>query len=242
MAVDNEFEIKDIPLVKDFLGEKNRIEKLMHQSVQRKIPVIAMETAAVLEAICFAYRPVNIIEIGCGTGFSTYFIVKHFLQIAKENPPQYLPDLKSGILKYTGIDLNSQRLSEARDYIKDLFSPGTKENVKDCIVIDFICGNAINIIPELKGGFDMVFIDAAKMEYPDYLAALLQKMAEGCIVIADNIFYSSKVFNDLISEHDKNSVSGIRRYIKKITDDNYFSTVFINAGDGIALSVYKKNP
>ena len=242
MASDNEFEIKDIPLVKDFLGEKNRVEKLMQQSEQRKIPVITMETAAVLEAICFVYRPVNIIEIGCGTGFSTYFIVKHFLQLKKGSLPQNLPDLKSGILRYTGIDLNRQRLSEARDYINGLFSRITKEDEKDGIEIDFICGNAIKIIPELKGGFDMVFIDAAKMEYPDYLTALETKMSEGCIVIADNIFYSSKVFNDFISEHDKNSVNGIRRYIKKITDGNYFSTVFINTGDGIALSVYKKNP
>ncbi len=242
MAADNEFEIKDIPLVKDFLVEKNRIEKLMHQSEQRKVPVIAMETAAVLEAICFAYRPVNIIEIGCGTGFSTYFLVRHFLQLKKGSLPQNLPDFKAKILRYTGLDLNRQRLSEARDYIKGLFSLKEKETEKDKIEIDFICGNAINIIPELKGGFDMAFIDAAKMEYPDYLTALLPKMAEGCIVIADNIFYSSKVFNDFISEHDKNSVSGIRRYIKKITDSNYFSTVFINAGDGIALSVYKKNP
>jgi len=242
MAADNEFEIIDIPLVKDFLREKNRIEKLMQQSAQRKIPVIAMETAAVLEAICFAYRPVNIIEIGCGTGFSTYFIVRHFFYCKKGNLPQNSPGLPAGMLRYTGIDLNRQRLSEARDYIKGLFSLKTKETKEDGFEIDFICGNAIKIIPELKGGFDMVFIDAAKMEYPDYLAALLPKMAEGCIVIADNIFYSSKVFNDFISEHDKNSVCGIRRYIKKITDGNYFSTVFINAGDGIALSVYKKNP
>ncbi|GAG80682.1 unnamed protein product, partial [marine sediment metagenome] len=63
-------------------------------------------------------------------------------------------------------------------------------------------GDALKLIPELQYNFDLVFIDAAKYEYPQYIKTLENKLESGALIIADNIFYKNKIFKrgvDMIS-------------------------------------------
>ncbi len=87
----------------------------------------------------------------------------------------------------------------------------------------------------------MVFIDAAKYQYPYYLEALRGKLNTGCAIIADNIFYSGKIFREEILKHDANSVAGLTEYLEIITGESAFKTSLFNIGDGIALSLYNKD-
>ncbi|MCL5070733.1 MAG: hypothetical protein M1308_07540, partial [Actinobacteria bacterium] len=86
--------------------------------------------------------------------------------------------------------------------------------------------------------FDMVFIDAAKYEYLQYIKSLLGKLEKNAIVIADNIFYDGRIFKKNISKHDRNSINGIKEYINFITNNSYFQNHFLNIGDGIAVSFF----
>lgn len=234
-------DIKEIPQVKLYLEETVRLNKTRYYAKERKIPVIEEETGRLLEAICFAKQPERVLEIGCGTGYSTYFLLKHILLFFGSSGT-ILENNKKNEKKffYTGIDLNRDRISEARKFINEMFVDSLGPDINDRVCLDFIHGNAIKLVPELTGCFDMVFIDAAKLEYQEYAMALDGKLEEGCFVIADNIFYSNKVFQSNTAEHDANSVCGIRDYISYMSENIYFRTVFLNAGDGLALSVYKK--
>ncbi len=84
----------------------------------------------------------------------------------------------------------------------------------------------------------MVFIDAAKHEYPQYIKSLLEKLEKNALVIADNIFYDGKIFMENTSKHDTNSIKGIKEYIDFITGSSYFQSHFLDIGDGIAVSFY----
>jgi predicted O-methyltransferase YrrM len=84
----------------------------------------------------------------------------------------------------------------------------------------------------------MVFIDAAKLEYPQYIRCLLEKLEEFSVIITDNIFYDDKIFNENILKHDGNSIRGIKEYIDFITNNTCFKSHFLNIGDGIAISFY----
>ena len=66
--------------------------------------------------------------------------------------------------------------------------------------------------------FDLVFIDAAKYEYFKYLMQLQGKLMSGAVVIADNIFYGGRIFQEKIEKHHFNSVMGLREYIEDISD------------------------
>jgi len=118
---------------------------------------------------------------------------------------------------YTGIDLNKERLYKAKQFISSSYPE------LDC---SFFSGNALNIIPTLEKEFDFIFIDGAKFEYPHYLI--------------DNIFYSEKIFANIIKEHDKKSVAGLKKFIELINNKNMFDTVFIDIGDGVSISRFKK--
>ncbi len=200
--------------IRFFLKEKKLLDNLVKEACREKIPVVDKETGRFIELICLLKNPKNIMEIGCGIGFSSYFLIKN---------------LKDG--NYTGIDLNKERLRKAEKFIKCKFGSG---NLK------FLNGNALEIIKGLEGEFDLVFIDGAKYEYPFYIKALKNKMADGAIIIADNILYKNKVFKKKVSRHDSNSINGIREYIEYITASKHLKSYFFDIGDGISVTEFFK--
>jgi predicted O-methyltransferase YrrM len=65
-----------------------------------------------------------------------------------------------------------------------------RENIEKADVrprIEVIVGDAVRVIPKLIGKFDMVFIDAAKEEYFDYLKLVEKKLHKGSVIVADNV-------------------------------------------------------
>ena len=194
------------------LYEKEHLEDLSRVSAENKVPIVDYEVGRLLEALVFLKTPKNLLEIGCGEGYSSYFLVKN---LKKAN--------------FTAIDLNKKRLTKAKEFINSTFP---KLNTY------FYPGNALEIIPNLESRFDFVFIDAAKFEYPRYLEALIGKLKKNALIIADNIFCDEKIFSRYIKEHDRNSVDGLKKYIKLVQNNKIFETRFIDLGDGVAISIY----
>lgn len=201
--------------IQNFITENKLLVGLQKEAALKKIPIIDVTTGRFLELICLLATPKDILEIGCGSGFSSYFLIKN---------------LGSG--HYTGIDLNRERIRKAEEFTCSLF-PGKK--------IKFLAGNALKIIPKLKIKFDLVFIDAAKFEYPHYISVIETKLKPGALIIADNIFYGNKIFKSKINKHDINSVNGIRGYISYIENSSELANHFFDIGDGISITkVIKK--
>ena len=196
------------------LEQRKLIEKLQKQATTKKIPVIGKNTGYFLEFLVKTIKPKNILEIGCGNGFSSYFIIKN---MAKGS-------------FYIGIDMNRQRLEDARELIKDHY-PGINHS--------FHYGNALKLIPGLSEVFDLVFIDAAKFEYPLYLEAVKGKIKKGSIIIADNIFCHGNIFPGKTSRHFTNSVEGLKKYLKSTGPGTGFDTSLIDIDDGLAVSIYR---
>ncbi|MFC1727952.1 O-methyltransferase [Nanoarchaeota archaeon] len=98
--------------------------------------------------------------------------------------------------KITTIELSTDR------------SGWAKENLKDYPNVNLIQGDALDILPELEGEFDFVFIDAMKEQYLDYLKLILDKLKDGCTVVADNVgSHQEKVQNylDYVKENFKSN-------------------------------------
>jgi len=199
--------------LENFLSEKKSLKKIADVSKSNKVPVISNDVGRLLETIIFLRQPENILEIGCGEGYSTYYLIKN---------------LEEG--SYTGIDLNKKRIEKAENFISSSF-PKKK--------VSFIHGNALKIIPEIKESFDFIFIDAAKYEYPGYLEILLNKLNENAIIVADNVFIDEKIFSNYVKDHDKNSVKGIKEFIKFINNSNLLKTIFLDIGDGVSVSIFR---
>ena len=56
-------------------------------------------------------------------------------------------------------------------------------------------GNALEIIPKIDGPFDLVFIDADKINYINYFEQVFNKTQPGSLIISDNVMWDGKVIN-----------------------------------------------
>ncbi len=266
------------------------LKKLKEESTCKKIPIISDDVGYFLKITAYLKNPLNVLEIGCGIGYSTYFILSGCFLSNKNN---YKNIDKGNALNinnnfvYIGIDLNKERIIQAKSFINNVFYSQI-QNKKNKII--FIWGNALKILTQfnyddknddMKYGnlrknnnikknynkkeyerlhqitdkensnklllnhnknenikFDFVFIDAAKFEYPKYLNLIKPLLANDSLVVADNIFYSGKIFKDEVTKHDYNSVNGIKEFLKLISEKNIFKTMILNIGDGISFSKY----
>lgn len=133
----------------------------------------------ILLSIIRKYKPTTILEIGTLYGYSA-------ILMAKELP-------KEG--KIITLEVNYITALRAKKNIKDA---GLAEKIEVKI------GNALTTIPELIQTFDLLFIDATKNEYLQYLQLIEPKLKKGAIVIADNVGIFEEHMQDYL-EYVRNS-------------------------------------
>ena len=95
-------------------------------------------------------------------------------------------------------------------------------------------GDALDIVPNLTQTFDLVFIDAQKVNYDAYFEAVIQKTRPGSIILSDNVLWSGKVVEPL-QQSDK-ATEALLAYNQKLKEDNRVETVLLPIRDGLTLS------
>ncbi|MEO8773629.1 MAG: O-methyltransferase [Gelidibacter sp.] len=95
-------------------------------------------------------------------------------------------------------------------------------------------GNALDIIPQLKTNFDLVFIDADKENYSNYFHLIIGKLNPGGLIISDNVLWSGKVIEPL--KKDDTSTEALISYNQLLKDDDRIETVLLPIRDGLTLS------
>ena len=153
-------------------------------------------------------RPSRVLEIGTYTGYSALCIAEGI----SENG------------KIITIDSNKELELFTRTYFSK-----SKFNDK----IEFIVGNALNVIPQLEETWDLVFIDADKENYLNYYESVLKNVRKGGFIIADNVLWSGKVTQE-ISPND-NETSGIVEFNKKVNEDSRVENVLVPVRDGLMV-------
>jgi caffeoyl-CoA O-methyltransferase len=96
-------------------------------------------------------------------------------------------------------------------------------------------GEALEILPKLKGSYDMVFIDADKEHYPEYLEHALRLTRSGSVILADDVLKDLSVVVEKSSKQ-----KGIAEYTRRIFSDEKLSSLIVPVGDGVALSYRTK--
>ena len=122
----------------------------------------------VLSMLSKLIRPKNILEIGTYTGYSALCLAE---------------GMQNDGALHT-IDVNEELYDLQRKYFD---ASNYAENIIQHT------GNALDIIPTLTHDFDIVFIDADKRNYPNYLELLIPKLNTGAVLLSDNVLWSGKV-------------------------------------------------
>jgi caffeoyl-CoA O-methyltransferase len=164
--------------------------------------------ARLLEALIVASGARHVLEIGTFTGFGA-------LTMAAA-----LPD--GG--RVTTLEVDEETAAVARRHIDG--SPHASR-------IELIVGNALDTIERLPGPFDLVYIDAGKAEYPAYYEAVMGKLSERGVIVADNLFRAGLILDTGV---DDAGTQGMREFTRRVHEDERVHNVLLTIGDGVMLA------
>ena len=139
-------------------------------------PIIGLEKGKILADVISKVNPKRILEIGTLIGYSAIVMAKELGADAE----------------IITIEIDEDEAEQARENISEA-------EVKPSIKI--LVGDALEIIPTLNGIFDVVFIDAEKNEYLEYLKLVEPKTSIGSVIVADNTninTYSMRKYLDYV--------------------------------------------
>ncbi|WP_127141078.1 O-methyltransferase [Flagellimonas marinaquae] len=163
----------------------------------------------VLSMLSKIINPKYILEIGTYTGYSALCLAEG-LQ-------------KDGELHTIEVNEELQPM-QRRFFDKSGFGSQIKQHI----------GDALDIVPNLHQTFDLVFIDAQKVNYDAYFEAVIQKTRPGSIILSDNVLWSGKVVEPL-QKSDK-ATEALLAYNQKLKEDTRVETVLLPIRDGLTLS------
>lgn len=190
------------------------LDGIEKKAIEDGVPIIRSETAALLRSLTAALRPKNILEIGTAVGYSAL----QMCQVMPEN------------CHITTIEKYEKRIPEAKENFK-------KAGEEDRIA--FLEGDADLWLKELKGKqFDLVFMDAAKGQYLNWLPLLLDLMPVGAVLISDNVLQDGDVVQSRFAVQRRNRTihSRMREYLYELKHMEEFETAVIPIGDGVTIS------
>lgn len=187
------------------------IEQIKEKALNEHIPIIMDDTLEVVGKILEDKKPERILEIGTAVGYSAIMFSKYLIE--------------NGYIDT--IERDEERIKEAKENVKDL-------NLEEKIHI--FEGDAIEILPTLKGPYDVAFIDAAKGKYPIFLSEALRMLGNNGIIVADNVLYKGYVMSDYNKHKQRTAVRGLREFLKELNENENLTTQILEVGDGLAIS------
>jgi caffeoyl-CoA O-methyltransferase len=179
-----------------------------------QIPIVDRDSGRVLAALAAGRR--RIVEVGTAYGYST-------LWLALGQPADG---------RIVTIDPDRSRTDLARGWWRQAGIADERIQVVTAKALEAFASRE----PALDGPFDLAFIDALKPEYPAYLEALVPRLALGALVLADNVLWSGRVADPLVTDEN---TTALRAFDAAVLADPRFHATILPVGDGLLLAGFR---
>lgn len=181
-----------------------------------RIPILSRDSGRMLAAL--AANRERVVEVGTAIGYSTLWMALA---------------LPTGGTIVT-IDPDRERTDRAREFWRAAGLPDRRISVVNAPALEAFAGEHA----ELAGPFDMVFIDALKDEYHAYLAALMDRLAPGAVVVADNVLWSGRTSGSRPARPG-DGTEALREFCARVSADPSFETTILPIGDGLLVATLR---
>jgi predicted O-methyltransferase YrrM len=176
------------------------------------VPIVHWEAGRFLASLCRALDPV-VLEVGTAIGYST-------LHMAEQ--------LESG--RVVTLELNPERASQARDFLG-------RAGVADRVEI--VEGDARETIGGLEGPFDLLFVDAAKGQYRDYIELAEPKLAPRGLLVIDNLLMGGQVAGgEGSAQWNPESLEAARKLNAELLESERWVGSVLPIGDGLGFAAW----
>ena len=194
-----------------YLAEDSVLQAARRRGAELGCIPIGPGAGAALRFLAAATVARAVVEVGTGAGVSGLWLLRGMR-----------PD---GVL--TTVDKDSEHQRAARQAFAEAGIPSGRARL--------INGAALEVLPRLAdGGYDLVFVDAAKTEYADYLTEALRLLRPGGVVAFDNVLWHDRVADP--AQRDPETVA-MRDLGRSVRDDERLVPVLLHAGDGLLAAV-----
>ena len=192
------------------------LEQIEQEALEARIPIIKKETQSFLKVLLQISKPMNILEVGSGVGFSSLLM--------SENTPVGC--------KITTIENSPKRALVAEENFTKM---GKEEQ------ITLIKGDAMEVLEKLEEPFDFIFMDAAKAQYIYFFPNVLRLLKAGGVLLSDNVLQDGDIIESryAIEKRNRTIHDRMREYLYLLKHHEQLTTSIIPLGDGVAVS-YKK--
>ena len=195
-------------------GNTKELDELEKYARETYVPIIRTHMQSLLKFLLAARQPKKILEVGTGIGFSTLLM------------SEYAP----GDCHITTIEKYEKRIPIARMNIE-------KAGKVDAITL--LEGDALDVMKTLEGTFDFIFMDAAKGQYIHFLPRVMELLAEGGLLVSDNVLQDGDIIESrfAVTRRNRTIHSRMREYLYELKHHPDLETVILQVGDGVTLSV-----
>lgn len=198
--------------------ESPLLRELEREALGDGVPIIRPQTRGLIKFILEVRNPENILEIGAAVGYSAllmYTYASHESRITTiERDPDRALKAAENFARF-GADPERLRLLE---------------------------GDAAQILTQLDGPYDLIFMDAAKGQYIRFLPEVRRLLGGGAILLSDNILKGGETLESryAVTRRNRTIHRRMREYLEALCEDPDLYTVILEDGDGMALSVRKR--
>lgn len=190
------------------------VREIAREAVASCVPIVRRETASLLQTLIAMKRPRQILEVGTAVGYSA-------LLMAQSMPAD---------CRIITIEKYEKRIPVARENFRRAGEEGR---------ITLLEGDAAQVLKELTGPFDFVFMDAAKGQYLHFLEEVLRLLPSGGVLVSDNVLQDGEILESrfAVERRSRTIHSRMREYLYILKHHPQLATSVIPIGDGVTLSV-----
>lgn len=198
-------------------GNASFLDEIEKRALEEQIPIVRRSMQSLLKFLLAAWRPGRILEVGTAIGFSA-------LLMSEYGPPG---------CHVTTIEKYEKRIPAA---LENFRRAGREDR------ITLLAGDAADILRELTGSYDMIFMDAAKGQYIHFLPEALRLLAPGGLLVSDNVLQDGDIIQSrfAVTRRNRTIHARMREYLYELKHNALLETVVLPVGDGAALSVKRR--
>lgn len=188
------------------------LEEMERFAAEERVPVADREVATFLEITARAMGARRVLEIGMAISYSVIHLARGMAD--------------DGLI--VTIEPNEEMIRRSEDYLR---RAGLRERVR------IERGRALDVLPRLTETFDLVFLDALKEEYSEYLELALPLLRLGGVVVADNLLWGGQVAGEIRAPEQTASTQALREFNQRFVHHPQLRAEVLAVGDGLGYAV-----
>ena len=194
------------------------LNKLEKYSKETNVPIIRPSMQSFLKLLLAITQPKKILEVGTAIGFSALLM------------SEYGPE----DCHITTIEKYEKRIPLA----KENFAKAGKEDK-----ITLLEGDAVEILSQLEGTYDFIFMDAAKGQYINFLPDIMRLLSDCGMLVSDNVLQDGDIIESrfAVTRRNRTIHCRMRDYLYELKHHPELVTSILPVGDGVTVSVKQKN-